>query len=114
MFWQATLLLESSLDGEMLSCALNLSPRPIPGCPSRTFLRHIFRFIACREKSWVLIMDGANQLDKMTTCSGFSTELILNFFSDYNANPPISLLPTPMCVYSLVFLGFGLVQKQKC
>lgn len=52
------------------------------------------------EKNWALIVDGANQSDKMTTHSGFLAQNShCIFFSDYNPNPPISLLPTPMCVF---------------
>lgn len=91
--------LESSLDGVRLSCARILSPPPIPGCPCRTLHGHVFWFIACRERSWALIRDGADQLGKMTSHWGFSPE-ILHFFSDYDPNPPISVLPTPVCVLS--------------
>lgn len=108
MFWQVTFLLESGLGGVRLSCALTLSPRPIAGCPSRTVLRHVFGFIARREKNWGLIMDGANQLDKMTAHLGFSTELLLHFFSDYKTQVLLFLSSPPAYVYSLVFLGFGL------
>lgn len=59
-------------------------------------------------------MDGANQLDKRTTHSGFSTELILHFFRDYKPQILPLLSSPPPYVYSFVFLGFGLVQKQKC
>lgn len=35
----------------------------------------------------------------MTALLGFSTELILHFFSDSNPNPPVSLLPAPISVF---------------
>lgn len=59
-------------------------------------------------------MDGANLLDKMTTLSGFSTELILPFFSVITTQILPFLSSPPPYVYSLLFLGFGLVQNQKC
>jgi len=58
-------------------------------------------------------MDGANQLDEMTTHRDFSTELVLHFFSYYKIQILLFLCSPPPYVYLLVFLGFSLVQKQK-
>jgi len=59
-------------------------------------------------------MNGVNQLDKLETHSDFSTELTLHIFFQLLQTQLLVLSPPPQSVYSLVFLGFSLFQRQKC